>query len=39
MLKYYDPNYRGTISNQEAMDRFSESDRLLLELVLKYENN
>jgi hypothetical protein len=39
MLKYYDPNYRGTYSNQEAMDRFSESDRLLLELVLKYENN
>jgi hypothetical protein len=39
MLKYYDPNYRGTYSNQEVIDRFSESDRLLLELILRYENN
>jgi hypothetical protein len=39
MLKYYDPNYKGTYSNQEVMDRFSESDRSLLELILKYEKN
>jgi hypothetical protein len=38
MLKYYDPNYRGINSNQEVIDQFSESDRLLLELILKYES-
>jgi len=38
MLKYYDPNYKGTYSNQEVMDRFPESDKLLLELIQKYEN-
>jgi len=39
MLKYYDPSYNGIYSNQEVMDKFSEKDKLLLELIQKYENN